>query len=135
MNCYQPLRQMASTIVGREMMRVLHRLAVLAASTALASGAAPAFAQNAPVPSNDQAAPTATDATDEIVITANKREERLQDVPISVTVIGGGQISNQNINEVTDLVRSAPALNSAGPFGALSIRGVGSIAFARSAEG
>ena len=116
-------------------MRVLHRLAVLAASTALASGAAPAFAQSAPVPSNDQATPTATDATDEIVITANKREERLQDVPISVTVIGGGQISNQNINEVTDLVRSAPALNSAGPFGALSIRGVGSIAFARSAEG
>lgn len=36
---------------------------------------------------------------------------------------------------MTDLTRSTPALNSAGPFGALSIRGVGSISFARSAEG
>lgn len=113
-------------------MKVSHTLAVLAASTALALVATPAVAQSAP--SGDTPL-TGADESQDIVITANKREERLQDVPISVTVIGGGQLSNQNINEVSDLVRSAPALNSAGPFGALSIRGVGSISFARSAEG
>jgi iron complex outermembrane receptor protein len=117
------------------MMKVSHTLAVLAASTALATFAAPAFAQSGPAPTDNQVPPVAADESEDIVITANKREERLQDVPISVTVIGGAQLSNQNINEVTDLVRSAPALNSAGPFGALSIRGVGSISFARSAEG
>jgi iron complex outermembrane receptor protein len=71
----------------------------------------------------------------EIVVTANKREERLQDVPIAVTVVGGPQLTQQNINEVVDLTRSVPSLNAAGPFGALSIRGVGSVSFSRSAEG
>ena len=70
----------------------------------------------------------------EIVVTASKREERLQSVPTSVTVVTGDQISRQNVNEVADLVRSAPTLNSAGPFGALSMRGIGSISFSRSSE-
>lgn len=110
-------------------MTLYRGLAMLAATTALTCFGAPVFAQSAPA---DDAQSV---GADEIIVTANKREERLQDVPISVTVIGGGQIEKQNINEVTDLTRSAPALNSAGPFGALSIRGVGSISFARSAEG
>src|SRR5882757_6704668 len=71
----------------------------------------------------------------EIIVTATKREERLQDVPIAVTVVGGTQLTQQNINEVVDLTRSVPSLNAAGPFGALSIRGVGSVSFSRSAEG
>ena len=76
-----------------------------------------------------------SDNLTEIVVTANKREERLQDVPIAVTVVGGPQLTQQNINEVVDLTRSVPSLNSVGPFGALSIRGIGSVAFSRSAEG
>ena len=118
-------------------MKVSHTLAVLAASTALT--ATPAFAQTTPEASATQAAgqtqTAASNDTSDIVITANKREERLQDVPITVSVVSGNQLTKQNINEVTDLTRSTPALNSAGPFGALSIRGVGSISFARSAEG
>ncbi|CUS45538.1 MAG: TonB-dependent receptor [Pseudomonadota bacterium] len=116
-------------------MKVSHRLGILAASTILANAAVPAFAQSASPTPGDQTTPVADDAMADIIVTANKREERLHDVPISISVIGGDQITKQNINEVTDLVRSTPALNSAGPFGALSIRGVGSISFARSAEG
>jgi iron complex outermembrane receptor protein len=115
-----------------EMMKYYPGLAMLVATTAL-TAVTPAFAQSVRV--DGAAAESQAAGADEIIVTANKREERLQDVPISVTVIGGGQIEKQNINEVTDLTRSAPALNSAGPFGALSIRGVGSISFARSAEG
>ena len=104
--------------------------AVLLNSAALAALAGPAFAQ-----STANAAGPQVSQVEEIIVTANKREERLQDVPVSVSVVSGDQVSKQNIVEVTDLTRSVPSLNSAGPFGALSIRGVGSISFARSAEG
>ena len=72
-----------------------------------------------------------------IVVTANRREERLQDVPISVTLVEGAQLTRQNVNAVEDLTRAAPALSNAGPpgFGALSIRGIGGLSFSRSSEG
>jgi len=101
---------------------------VLLNGAALTALAGSAFAQ-----STGQGAQVSQ--VEEIIVTANKREERLQDVPITVSVVSGDQVSKQNIVEVTDLTRSVPSLNSAGPFGALSIRGVGSISFARSAEG
>ncbi len=84
-------------------------------------------------PSSPAAAPST--AISEIVVTANKRTERLQDVPVAVTVVDGSQLTRQNINQVSDLTRSAPALNTSGPFGALSIRGIGSVGFSRSSEG
>lgn len=73
----------------------------------------------------------------DIVVTANRREERLQAVPVTVTLVDGQQLTRQNVNTVEDLQRSAPALNSAGPsgFGALSIRGIGNLSFSRSSEG
>ncbi len=69
------------------------------------------------------------------MVTATKREMSLEDVPIAVSVIGGEQLTKQNINAVVDLTRSVPSLNVPGPFGALSIRGIGSESFSRSAEG
>jgi len=97
-----------------------------------------AWAQDAAVPASAATPPAATGndvPSDVVVVTANKREQRLQDVPMSVSVVDAAQLQRQNISEVTDLVRGTPGLNSAGPFGALSIRGIGSISFARSAEG
>ena len=114
-------------------MKDARRFALLGASAAVALSCAPAWAQDA-APSTSGAV-ASDDQTADIVVTANKREERLQDVPISVGIVTGDQIVKQNVVEVTDLTRSTPALNSAGPFGALSIRGVGSISFSRSAEG
>lgn len=116
-------------------MKVSQTLATLVATTALTALAAPAPAQNAPRNAAAPDAPATTSDDSDIIVTANKREQRLQDVPITVTVVDGAQLTRQNVNEVTDLTRSAPSLNSAGPFGALSIRGVGSISFSRSSEG
>lgn len=88
-----------------------------------------------------QETPSAQDAQEgnvgEIVVTANRREERLQDVPVTVTVVGGDQLVQQNVTTVENLARSAPALNTAGPsgFGAVSIRGIGGLSFSRSSEG
>lgn len=76
-----------------------------------------------------------SDKLPEVVVSATKRLQRLQDVPVAVAVVDGEQIGRQNISEVSDLVRAAPALNTAGPFGALSIRGIGSSSFSRSSEG
>lgn len=40
---------------------------------------------------------------DEIVVTAQRREQRLQDVPLAVTAIGAEQLQSQGINSLLDL--------------------------------
>src|SRR3546814_17344367 len=57
------------------------------------------------------------------------------DGPTSVAIVGGDQLAQQSITAVPDLVRATPALNASGSFGALSIRGIGSLGFSRSSEG
>jgi iron complex outermembrane receptor protein len=75
---------------------------------AAALGAAPGFAQTATAP--------AADPTD-IVVTARRVEERLQDVPISITVYNQQQISNRNIVNAQDLATYTPSLTSNSTFG------------------
>lgn len=86
-----------------------------------------------------QAGQTQSDRSDvgDIIVTANRRTEKLQAVPITVTVVSGEQLTRQNVNSVENLARSAPALSTAGPpgYGALSIRGVGGISFSSTTEG
>lgn len=68
---------------------------------------------------------------EEIVVTAQKRAENLQEVPISVTALTSDMIVNRGIENVQSLVSSAPgltgyeAVSTRGNFG-VSIRGVGS---------
>ena len=54
---------------------------------------------------------------DEVVVTAEKRSERIQDTPISVTAISGAELAAQGITSTADAVREVPgvALTSAGP--------------------
>jgi iron complex outermembrane receptor protein len=111
---------------------VRHSQECASAICALTALCSTGFAQSTPTADT---ASTSGSGIAEIVVTATKREERLQNVPIAVTVVGGQQLTQQNINDVADLTRSVPSLNVAGPFGALSIRGVGSVSFSRSAEG
>lgn len=87
------------------------------------------------------AAPAAAQETNaaEIVVTAQKREERLKDVPVSVTVIGKDQLASQKIASVADLARTSPSLEMiqafGGPGGGGQVRGLGTQSFTRSAEG
>jgi iron complex outermembrane receptor protein len=72
----------------------------------------------------------------EIVVTAQKREEKFQNVPLSVTVVGESQLLDRNIADVSQLQLIAPSYSAhAGNGGFLTIRGVGTQSFARSAEG
>jgi iron complex outermembrane receptor protein len=121
--------------------------ALLWGVSGLVLGAAQAQAQTAPAspplapaqPQSDTAGAPDSFAGD-IVITAQKRTEKLQNVPISVTVISAKTFEAFNVNEATDLQYFVPGvqvLNSAGPrsFG-FYIRGVGTTSFSsESVEG
>jgi iron complex outermembrane receptor protein len=63
----------------------------------------------------------------EIIVTARRQEERLQDVPLSVVVMSPDQLINNNVRSVMDLATIAPSLTVNTLFGAdnakFSIRG------------
>lgn len=56
------------------------------------------------------AAQAENQALEEVVVTAQKRAERLQDVPISISAISGSQLENRGIQNVADLSALAPNL-------------------------
>ncbi len=66
---------------------------------------------------------------EEIVVTATRREESLQDIAISVTALSEAQLERQGVDNFIDFANKIPTLgynNSGGPtFQTLSIRGVG----------
>lgn len=86
--------------------------------TALSAIAAPAFAQGAADPGRDV-----------VIVTANKRAENIQEVPVAVTAIGGEALQDQGVTDVLDLNALAPSLqvktddNAANP--KVFIRGIG----------
>jgi outer membrane receptor protein involved in Fe transport len=70
----------------------------LFASTALGL-AMPAFAQDA-----------ADDDKDVIVVTAQKREQNLQDVPLAITAIGTEKLDQLQVSELQDVVKFLPSV-------------------------
>jgi iron complex outermembrane receptor protein len=82
--------------------------------------APPALAQDA-----------ADTGTGDIVVTARRVEERLQDVPISITVFNQQDISNRNITTATELGTYTPSLTINARFGpdkaSFAIRGFSQI--------
>jgi iron complex outermembrane receptor protein len=65
---------------------------------------------------------------DEVVVTAQKREQRAQDVPISLSVMSGADLDKSSIQSVTDALSLVPgvAVNTTGQGGEtiLTVRGV-----------
>lgn len=57
-------------------------------------------------------AQAATDVVtlEDVVVTARKREESLQQVPVAVSSLGGAQLERQNLKEPSDLTRTVPSL-------------------------
>lgn len=93
-------------------------VATLMASSAMAI-AMPAMAQDA-VDAAD---------SDEIVVTAQKREQNLQDVPVAITAIGNEKLDQLQVNEFQDVVKFLPSvtIQQGGPgFAQVYFRGVSS---------
>jgi outer membrane receptor protein involved in Fe transport len=63
-----------------------------------------------------------------VIVTAQKRSENLQDVPISVDVVSAQSLAEQNHNALEDLAQSIPGMNITSRSGSnlITIRGVGS---------
>ena len=101
----------------------------LFAAALLSSAAAPAFAQDAP------AAPGAKASEEDVVVTAQRREERLKDVPVSVAAIGGDRLDlvQSGGNDIRALAGRVPSLNIESSFGRafprFYIRGLGNTDF------
>lgn len=70
----------------------------------------------------------------EITVTAQRREQSAQDVPVALTVIGAEEAQNRNIQTVTDLENSVPSLEVDQQFGGgqpqFRLRGVGGTDYA-----
>lgn len=67
---------------------------------------------------------------EEIIVTAERREESLQDVPIAITAVGGAELLERGVSQPTDLNRIAPGLGigQGGPATQVYLRGVGNYA-------
>ena len=74
--------------------------------------------------------------TEEIVVTAQKREENLQEVPISVQAFSGELLDARGVDSTEDLPTVTPGLQLSGVAGytLIYLRGVGTDAFAPSSD-
>ncbi len=78
----------------------------------IAGGVAPALAQEAD--DEGQMPATAEGVTEDgaiIIVTAQKREESIQDVPIAVTAISGEGLDDYKIETGAELLRAVPNVN------------------------
>ncbi|KQW65553.1 hypothetical protein ASE17_19060 [Phenylobacterium sp. Root77] len=96
----------------------------LLAATAII-GFAPALAQAQTGGAPDE--PEIAEVT-EIVVTAQKRSERLSDVPVSVTALGEQRLAAQHVSDLSDLTTAVPNLRAITTVGEdtpiFSLRGV-----------
>lgn len=84
--------------------RGARRALMLAGVSAIVLAALPAVAQEAP-PAAQQAS-----TLDEVVVTARRREERLQDVPVAVTALSSEALENLQASDIGALEGAVPNL-------------------------
>ena len=112
----------------------------------MASAAGAAFpqlgmAQETPPPSSEPPSSESKVLNDDntIVVTARKREERLQDVPLSITAVSAETIKDQGVSDLRDIVNLTPGLTlsefGAGTLNVPVIRGLTNLTGGAFAEG
>lgn len=81
-------------------------LSSVAFASAIAMGS-PAFAQAQAAPADE----ANSNGVKDIVVTAQRREESLQKVPLSIVAIGRDSLDNQNVTQASRLEQIAPGLS------------------------
>ena len=75
---------------------------------------------------------------EEIVVTAQKREQNMQSVPVAVTALSSEAIENGRIADFSDLTRAAPSMTitqtTSSPNNSIILRGIGTYAFSIGVE-
>jgi iron complex outermembrane receptor protein len=74
-----------------------------------------AYSNSAIAQASDQPAASATTGLEEVVVTARRREERIQTVPVAITAFSSKDIEERHIDEVHELIRSVPGLGASLP--------------------
>ena len=69
---------------------------------------------------------------EEVIVTAQKREQSLQDVPLSVQALGADQLKQNSVNTLSDISSLTPGLSiggsqQSGGFPEISVRGVSTL--------
>ena len=93
---------------------------------------APAQTENAPPNARATPQDSRPAVLEDVTVTAQKREERLQDVPVPVTVVTGQALAEANLVRVQDYYAKVPGLNfTSGIYGQprVSIRGLATNTF------
>jgi iron complex outermembrane recepter protein len=99
------------------------RMATSTAALLCAAAAAPGLAQEQ---GSDAAQTQTAEEADgaEIIVTAQKREERIIEVPLSVNAVDSEQVDRQRIYNLSDLSRAVPSVSSTGAIRGISTNGV-----------
>lgn len=106
-------------------MSIVKSIVVRGASlSVVALCAMPAFAQDGAsnAATESSAAETQDGGPAEIIVTARRRAESIQDTPVSVTAFGAEDLDSRNIRQVEDLLTTIPNVNTTN---GLQIRGIG----------
>lgn len=107
------------------MFKLSLRAALLGASMCSISSV---YAQSAATATGTGPQSVASDESGDIIVTAQKRAERLSDVPVSITAVTGEQLAKQGITSPADLEKIAPGFTyRLSQYGTpiFSIRGIG----------
>jgi iron complex outermembrane receptor protein len=108
------------------MKQSLVRIITLGVALTLGAGS---YGADAPPASTPDAPPSSAAAElPEIMVTAQKRSERLNDVPLSITALSDDQLSKQGIDDTADLQKVVPGFSyrlSQNGTPILQIRGIG----------
>lgn len=110
------------------MKTVLFTAALLATTSALAQSPVPAGETGATPGTGVPAAAAATETNDgDIVVTAQKRRQSLQDVAAAVSALGADRLQAAQVNNLQDLQTLVPSVNFGSDFNQakIFIRGVG----------
>lgn len=111
------------------------KAALMGSSAFVAVLSSPALAQEVPADAVEGEAAEQQGGVETIVVTARRREERLQDTPISITAFSEGGLEQRQIQKVSGIAQQTPALTfeEAAPISGnsavavLFIRGIGQV--------
>ncbi|MBO9378814.1 TonB-dependent receptor plug domain-containing protein [Sphingomonas histidinilytica] len=84
---------------------------VLAPLSSARAQAAPQAGETAPAPQQTQTNADDAPTLGDIVVTANKREQSLKDVGLTITALSGAQLTERHVSSLDDLTRTVPSLS------------------------
>ncbi|TPG04538.1 TonB-dependent receptor [Sphingomonas oligophenolica] len=106
------------------------RLLVISLATVTWMGASPAWAQTIASGLTSTGVDAVKADEDEIIVTAQRRSERLSDVPIAVSAFNANQLATSGVNSTMDLSIVTPGLQfgTQAAYGQPFLRGIGTTA-------